>query len=123
MNYVAFVADVDKVVEYMDQHGMLDLGGDILPQFSGRIISAELPKLPRPEIGNIILSSVIGKEDNFHPAIKIPSEQEDLMTVIYRIQRHVWDNRVRIDEFFKVSNFFVILSNNFCQEIMHFQTI
>lgn len=103
INYVAFVAAVDKVVQYLDSHGILDLGGDILPQFPGRVITAELPKLPRPEIGKIILSSVIGKEDNFHPAIRVPPEQEDLRTVIYRIQRHVWSNRIRVDEFFKVS--------------------
>lgn len=27
VNYVAFVAAVDEAVRYMDQHGMLDLGG------------------------------------------------------------------------------------------------
>lgn len=35
LNYVAFVAAIDEAVQYMDRHGMLDLGGDILPQFPG----------------------------------------------------------------------------------------
>lgn len=103
LNYVAFLKDINDVVNYLNEHNILDLGGDILPQFPGRIISAELPKLPRPEIGKIILSTVIGKADNFHPSIKLPPEQEDLMTVIRRVQRHVSDNRIRIEDFFKVS--------------------
>lgn len=101
LNYVAFVADIDNVVKWMDAHGMLDLGGDMLPQFPGRLISAELPKLPRPEIGKVILSSILGKEQTFHPAINKAVEQEDLRTVISRIQRHMWDNRIRIEDFFK----------------------
>lgn len=106
INYVAFVAAVDQIVQWMEANGVTDLGGDILPQFPGRVISAELPKLPRPEIGKIILSSIIGKEDNFHPAIKKPAAQEDLRTVVLRIQKHVLENRIRIDQFFQVMLFF-----------------
>ncbi|GLV45240.1 chaoptin [Carabus blaptoides fortunei] len=101
LNYVAFVTAIDEAVNYMDQHGILDLGGDIMDIFPGRIINAELPKLPRPEIGNILLASVIGKQDNFHPAIKVPCGQEDLLTIVRRIQRHVLENRLRVNEFFK----------------------
>lgn len=71
--------------------------------FPGRVINAELPKLPRPEIGNILLASVLGKQDNFHPAIAIASPSEDLRIVIKRIQRYVLDNGVRVNEFFKVN--------------------
>lgn len=71
--------------------------------FPGRVINAELPKLPRPEIGNILLASVLGKQDNFHPAITMTSPPEDLRTVIKRIQRYVLDNGVRVNEFFKVN--------------------
>lgn len=70
--------------------------------FPGRVINAELPKLPRPEIGNILLASVIGKQDNFHPAIKVPCGQDDLLTIVRRIQRHVLENRLRVNEFFRV---------------------
>ncbi|KRT80572.1 hypothetical protein AMK59_7613, partial [Oryctes borbonicus] len=89
LNYVAFVSAVDAAVQFMEQHGMLDLGGDILNQFPGRIINAELPKLPRPEIGKIMASSVFGKQSIFHPALNAPPETQDLVTVIRRIQRHV----------------------------------
>lgn len=75
--------------------------------FPGRIINAELPKLPRPEIGHILLASVIGKQDNFHTAIKPAPEQDDLRTVILRIQRHVLDNSLRVAEFFKVTTYII----------------
>lgn len=113
LNYVAFVAAIDQVAQWMEANGITDLGGDILPQFPGRVISAELPKLPRPEIGKIILSSVIGKEDNFHPAIRQPEAPEDLRTVVLRIQKHVHENRIRINQFFQVNVIFFIYLFNF----------
>lgn len=101
LNYYAFVAAIDEAVQYMDAHGMLDLGGDILPQYPGRVINAELPKLPRPEIGKIMAASVFGKQSIFHSCLEPPREIEDLITVIRRIQRHVLQNRLRVNEFFK----------------------
>lgn len=101
LNYVAFLAAIDEIVQHMDRYGILDLGGDIMDIFPGRVINAELPKLPRPEIGNILLASVLGKQDNFHPAITMTSPPEDLRIVIKRIQRYVLDNGVRVNEFFK----------------------
>lgn len=101
LNYVAFVKDIDAAVQYMDQHGMLDLGGDILSVFPGRVIDAELPKLPRPEIGKMMASSIFGKQSIFHAALEAPRQDEDLVTVIRRIQRHIMQNRIRINDFFK----------------------
>nr|CAI5818126.1 unnamed protein product [Callosobruchus analis] len=51
LNYIAFLSAIDKVVNYLNEHNILDLSGDIMSIFPGRIINAELPKLPRPEIG------------------------------------------------------------------------
>lgn len=53
-------------------------------------------------------SDIFGKQSIFHPALSSPSQQEDLLTVLRRIQRHVMENRLRIDEFFKVRHFFFI---------------
>ncbi|XP_015588421.1 uncharacterized protein LOC107264555 [Cephus cinctus] len=101
VNYVAFVKTIDEAQNYMDQHGMLDLGGDLLNQFPGRVITAELPKLPRPEIGKVLPSKVFGKQSVFHPAIKENRDLMPLLEVIQRIQRHILENRIRIHEFFK----------------------
>ncbi|XP_076637045.1 uncharacterized protein LOC143349586 [Colletes latitarsis] len=101
INYVAFLQAIDEVQAYFDKHGMLSLDGRILDQFPGRIITAELPKLPRPEIGKKMVSRVFGKQTVFHPVIEEPRELMPLTEVIQRVQRHVLETRMRISEFYK----------------------
>ncbi|KAK2582407.1 hypothetical protein KPH14_004725 [Odynerus spinipes] len=101
VNYVAFVKAIDDAQEYMEKHGMLDLGGKLLDQFPGRVITAELPKLPRPEIGQVAPARVFGKQTVFHPVMEQRKEQMSLMELIRRIQRHIFEHRIRIYEFFK----------------------
>lgn len=76
---------------------------DLLPQFPGRLIDAELPKLPRPEIGKVLASSIFGKQSIFHPALETPRRQQELITLMRSIQKHVLENRLNVPEFFKVS--------------------
>ncbi|XP_029049367.2 uncharacterized protein LOC114879045 [Osmia bicornis bicornis] len=101
VNYVAFLQAVDEVQSYFDKHGMLSLSGELLDQFPGRVITAELPKLPRPEIGKLLPSKVFGKQTVFHPVMEEPRADMPLMKIIQQIQRHILENRIRISEFFK----------------------
>ncbi|KAK1121499.1 hypothetical protein K0M31_010302 [Melipona bicolor] len=101
INYVAFLKAIDEIQSYFDKHQMLALGGELLDQFPGRIITAELPKLPRPEIGKVMPSKVSGKQAVFHPVMEEQRSTMPLMEVIQRIQRHIFENRIRISEFFK----------------------
>ncbi|KAK9310506.1 hypothetical protein QLX08_000247 [Tetragonisca angustula] len=101
INYVAFLKAIDEIQSYFDKHQMLALGGELLDQFPGRIITAELPKLPRPEIGKVMPSKVFGKQAVFHPVMEEQRGTIPLMEVIQRIQRHIFENRIRISEFFK----------------------
>ncbi|KAG6799425.1 hypothetical protein HZU73_05159 [Apis mellifera caucasica] len=101
INYVAFLKAIDEVQSYFDKHQMLALGGEFLDQFPGRIITAELPKLPRPEIGRVIPSKVFGKQAVFHPVMEEQKTVMPLMEIIQRIQRHILENRIRVSEFFK----------------------
>ncbi|KAG7211846.1 hypothetical protein KM043_011069 [Ampulex compressa] len=101
INYVAFVKAIEEFQDCMDRHGMLSLDGKLLDQFPGRIITAELPKLPRPEIGRILPSQVFGKQVVFHPVMTNPKVPMHLIEVIRRIQRHIFERRIRICEFFK----------------------
>ncbi|XP_024882174.1 uncharacterized protein LOC112461240, partial [Temnothorax curvispinosus] len=73
----------------------------LLDQFPGRIITAELPKLPRPEIGRIVPSQVFGKQTVFHPVMERTRETMSTPEVVKRIQRHILEHRIRIYEFFK----------------------
>ncbi|XP_012283315.1 uncharacterized protein LOC105701272 [Orussus abietinus] len=101
VNYVAFVKAIEDVQDYLDTHGMTSLGGDLLDQCPGKIITAELPKLPRPEICKKSAASIFGNQTVFHPVMDKPKEPMSLMEVIHRIQRHILENRIRIHEFFK----------------------
>ncbi|XP_014603469.1 PREDICTED: uncharacterized protein LOC106786514 [Polistes canadensis] len=101
INYVAFVKAIGEAQDYMERCGMLDLSGKLLDQFPGRVITAELPKLPRPEIGKVDLNRVFGKQMVFHPVTKLRKEHMSLTEVIRRIQRHIFEHRIRISEFFK----------------------
>ncbi|XP_011688757.1 PREDICTED: uncharacterized protein LOC105450541 isoform X2 [Wasmannia auropunctata] len=100
VNYVAFLKTIDDVQRYLDEHGMVDLSGELLDQFPGRI-TAELPKLPRLEIGKVTPSQVFGKQTIFHPVMERTRETMPTLEVVKRIQRHILEHRIRIHEFFK----------------------
>ncbi|XP_074039133.1 uncharacterized protein [Leptinotarsa decemlineata] len=101
LNYVAFIAAINQVIQYLNAHGILDLSGDIMSLFPGRVINAELPKLPRPEIGKISASQLFGKQTIFHPALNEPKKIEHILTIMSMFQSHVLNNRLRVCEFFK----------------------
>ncbi|CAH1971347.1 unnamed protein product [Acanthoscelides obtectus] len=69
---------------------------DIMSIFPGRILNAELPKLPRPEIGKISGAKLFGKQNIFHPALNDPKKMEHLLTIMSLIQDHVSRNRLRV---------------------------
>ncbi|CAG9765528.1 unnamed protein product [Ceutorhynchus assimilis] len=101
LNYIAFLKAIDEIIQYLDAHGILDLSGDIMAIFPGRVINAELPKLPRPEIGKIMASRIFGIQNIFHPALEDPKKIEHILTTISMIQEHVLRNRLRVSTFFK----------------------
>ncbi|XP_053995712.1 uncharacterized protein LOC128885623 [Hylaeus anthracinus] len=101
INYVAFLQAIDEVQSYLDKHGMLSLDGELLDQFPGRIITAELPKYPRPEVGKIQPSKVFGKQAVFHPVMEESKDLMPLKEIIQRIQRHILETRMRISEYYK----------------------
>lgn len=47
-------------------------------------------------------SKVFGKQAVFHPVMEEQRSTMPLMEVIQRIQRHIFENRITISEFFKV---------------------
>lgn len=75
---------------------------NLLDQFPGRIITAELPKLPRPEIGRVLPGQVFGRQSVFHPVMEKRKELMPLVETLQRIQRHILEHRIRINEFFRV---------------------
>lgn len=102
VNYVAFLEVVDRITMTLTDQQMLDVGGDLIARFPTRAIGAELPRLPRPEVGNIALDTVFGPQAIFHPVSKSPSDREALHQVLRRIQQYVYRHRIRVSEFFQV---------------------
>lgn len=82
---------------------LCSISQELLDQFPGRIITAELPKLPRPEIGKITPSQVFSKQTVFHPVMERTRDPMPTPEVVKRIQRHILERRIRIHEFFKVA--------------------
>lgn len=101
VNYVAFIAMIDQVIDYLNMHGILDNSGDVTSIFPGRVINAELPKLPRPELGKIMASRLFGKQNIFHPALKETKQVEHILSTLSMIQAHVLKNQMRVCEFFR----------------------
>ncbi|XP_050463997.1 uncharacterized protein LOC126858035 [Cataglyphis hispanica] len=101
VNYVAFLKTIDEVKCYLDEHGMMNFSGELLDQFPGRLITVELPKLPRPEIGKVMPSQIFGRQTVFHPVMEPTKQMMPTLEVIKRIQRHILEHRIRIHEFFK----------------------
>ncbi|XP_063987045.1 uncharacterized protein LOC135167617 [Diachasmimorpha longicaudata] len=99
LNYLAFLKAIDDAQNYMNDHGFQHVSGELLDQFPGRIISAQLPKLPRPEVGQVLVSEAFGKHTVFHAGMKRSRERMGLIQVIRRIQRHVLERRIRIHTF------------------------
>lgn len=86
-------------------------------------MTAELPKLPRPEVGTVPTDAVFGVQKIFHPVLNKPRDPESLQRVIQRIQRYAYTEGVRIGQFFRVlscnefllknmTNFYRILKEN-----------
>lgn len=78
----------------------------MLHQFPGRIINAELPKLPRPEIDVVSNKELFGVQKNFHHVMDKPPPPDDLVTTMKRIKRHVYTNGLRTTDYFQVSMIF-----------------
>lgn len=73
-----------------------------MDQFPGRIITAELPKLPRPEIGVKNPHEIFGKQSIFHPAFEKQKQSMSVQETMMRIQKKVLERRLRVREFFQV---------------------
>lgn len=104
VNYLAFVNEVEQIVKYLDRFRLIDhsqvytntffinsirvcnveyLLKDFVQSFPGRLLDAELPKLPRPEIGQLNIGQVFGKETSFHPVLRSKCVDTTVETVIY----------------------------------------
>lgn len=99
LNYEAFAEEIDQLLRYLDTLGPIDRQCDT--EVPPKIITVELPKIQRPEVGNSRLEEILQKNTAYHPCLKPSQPERAFETLMLRIQRYVWENRIRIREFFE----------------------
>ncbi|KAK0079021.1 hypothetical protein PV325_001848 [Microctonus aethiopoides] len=101
INYVSFLNAVEEAQNYIERNGMVDIASEYQYQFPGRIITTELSKHPRPEIGKVNPSEVFSKQSSFRSKFKEETAPMTILEAMQRIQRHVLERRIRVGEFFQ----------------------
>ncbi|XP_026476196.1 uncharacterized protein LOC113381611 [Ctenocephalides felis] len=105
INHVAFCKAVDEIVSYLDYTGLEQFGDELNHLFPMKLINAELPKTQRPEIGRVRVDDVLEIPPvAFHTIVNQPRQTEDLMTIMRRVQRHVFSNSIRCSHFFDAAD-------------------
>ncbi|XP_039441985.1 uncharacterized protein LOC120422565 [Culex pipiens pallens] len=99
IDYEAFIEEIDGLLRYLDGRGPIDRECD--GEVPAKIIAVDLPKVVRPEVGTVDLAKVLQKDTAYHPCLAPSRQERDFRTLMLRIQRYVWENRVRIREFFE----------------------
>uniref|UniRef100_A0A336LCA6 CSON008072 protein n=1 Tax=Culicoides sonorensis TaxID=179676 RepID=A0A336LCA6_CULSO len=111
INYVAFLEDIEANVRYFDSHRLMDHSQDLIRNFPGKLIDVQLPKLARPEIGNVNIGKVLDRVTTLHPVVTSKfsegnRKRMEVDEILLRIQRHVFENQVRVKEFFEKFDIF-----------------
>lgn len=73
-----------------------------MENFPGKLIDAELPKLPRPEVGTVNIGEVYGKQSSNHPVLKKNRPTMANQKLVQRIMKFVHDNQLRVQDYFQV---------------------
>ncbi|KAG4066440.1 hypothetical protein HA402_007076 [Bradysia odoriphaga] len=101
VNYVAFVEEIENIVRDLDSKRLIDFSEDFVENFPGKVITANLPKLPRPEIDNVCISDVFGNAPSSHPVFTKTRDNMIFDELIQRVKRHVLENSLRVKDFFE----------------------
>lgn len=101
LNYVAFINSIMAVKDYMQKHRILDLSGDIVKIFPGKVPKFEFPKLPRPQFTYAVASHIFGNNNTLNPDLKDPKKIEHILNTLSNIQDHVSRYKMRVARFFE----------------------
>ncbi|XP_046393408.1 uncharacterized protein LOC124161201 isoform X2 [Ischnura elegans] len=96
INYVAFISALSDVGECVDKYKA---------SLCDKTVSADIPKVIRPELDQVRNREVFGPRTSFHPATDPINRWKchgKIGETMARIQRHAFGNRIRTDDFFKV---------------------
>lgn len=100
LNYVAFLTAIENILEQIESQTSIDL----VKNYPGKIITVDFPQLPRPEIGTVNTSKVLGHLGEPHPCFKDKCEDRDCFELIMmRIKKHILDNSIKTSDYFQVN--------------------
>ncbi|XP_049860981.1 uncharacterized protein LOC126354919 isoform X2 [Schistocerca gregaria] len=94
VNYIAFVNVIENIILDLEKHGELEALGKSA-QYPGRYLSAEMPKLPRPELGKVSYPA-----QATHTALTTYPPDESADQLVRRLQHHVLSEGIRTREVF-----------------------
>lgn len=88
VNYIAFTKHIESIIKYLRENKLMEKSGDIVDKFPGQIVDLMMPKLPTLNVMKLSDVFEISERPPFTPC-----------ETFLRIQRHVFENRVRVHEF------------------------
>ncbi|XP_058055720.1 uncharacterized protein LOC131207128 [Anopheles bellator] len=100
-DYDSFIDEIDQLFRCLDMRdGALDRKTDdsAVPP---KVIETHLPKVDRPEIGSVSMQELFSKREAFHPCLEPKRKDMCMVELLRRIQRYIWNSRIRIKEFFQ----------------------
>lgn len=99
VNYFAFLQAIDDIMCWLKKSGYLDHNNNFIENYPGRVITAGVETLPRPEID---IFETFGTSKPCHSSLnqKKPCDLK-FCELMIRIKKHIYDNRIRSREFFE----------------------
>jgi hypothetical protein len=95
VNYVAFLQAIRDVTDWCHEHKTFE-------KFPGKIIVADIEKLPRPEVGKVDIAETFGTSRACHPCVGQNKKRDiKFIELMLRIKKHILDNAIRTREFFE----------------------
>lgn len=88
VNYIAFTKHIESIINYLKENKLMETTGDIVDKFPGQIVDLMMPKLPTLNVMKLSDVFEISERPPFTPC-----------ETFLRIQRYVFENRVRVHEF------------------------
>ncbi|XP_011505794.1 PREDICTED: uncharacterized protein LOC105368481 [Ceratosolen solmsi marchali] len=100
VNYVAFIQAIEEVQDFFEKN-KANQDGMLLDKFPGRIISVNLPKLNRPEIGKIKTSCVFPQQLHFLSVDTRSKRIRNIEEIMLRLQEHAFKSQIRVADHFQ----------------------
>lgn len=101
INYFGFLEEVKKYEKWLEEHEdyVKQHNDDLMP---GKILTVEINKLPRPEIGSFDVAEKFDITKCGHPCLTKKKQSDlELCQIMSKIKKYVKDKRIAMSQFFR----------------------